>query len=157
MLIQADSVKEALETLEEGMKGTLSDWELFSITKRPSLMLCPIMDRQQANMKKKLLLARGILNNYRLLFSLQPMKATLNRVAFFVKIETFCDKCCRPYQPKFGTGSVKLQYVGPLKPIPDSEHPDDKRYNRPNLKTIRMDDICPECCDKLFETILKGR
>jgi len=70
-----------------------------------------------------------------------------------LKTETFCDNCCRPYQPKFGNGSIKLQYCDPLHPIPDPDHPDDKRYSRPNLKTIRMDDLCSECMDNIFKLI----
>jgi len=72
-----------------------------------------------------------------------------------VKTETFCDMCCRPYQPKLGNGAIKLQYCDPLHPLPDPDHPDDKRYSRPNLKTIRMDDLCPECVGLIFDAIEK--
>ena len=32
MLVQADDFQDALDHLEDGMKGTVSDWEIFSIT-----------------------------------------------------------------------------------------------------------------------------
>lgn len=41
MIIQADSIKEALQTLEEGMKGTMSDYEIAMITDTPILDVLP--------------------------------------------------------------------------------------------------------------------
>lgn len=41
MLIQADTAKEAIENLIEGMKGTMSDYEIFSITETAILDVIP--------------------------------------------------------------------------------------------------------------------
>lgn len=32
MLVQADTFQDALDMLEEGMKGTMSDWEICSMS-----------------------------------------------------------------------------------------------------------------------------
>ena len=35
MIIQANDIKDALNVLTEGMKGTISDYEIYSITETP--------------------------------------------------------------------------------------------------------------------------
>ena len=37
MLVQASDFQRAVKNLEDGMKGTMSDWEIFSITETPIL------------------------------------------------------------------------------------------------------------------------
>lgn len=41
MLIQADDIKDAIAKLEEGMKGTMSDYEIAMITDTPILDVVP--------------------------------------------------------------------------------------------------------------------
>lgn len=64
------------------------------------------------------------------------------------KTETFCDNCSKPFVPRLGTGSLKFELTDPSTPVMKGKD----RY--PNIESVRMDDICPECSKKIFKLLI---
>ena len=48
MLAQASSVREALETIDEGMKGSMADYEVTAITESPLVDVFPFSEGAKA-------------------------------------------------------------------------------------------------------------
>lgn len=58
MLVQASSIKDALQTLEQGMKNTMAEWEATSLTETP-IMDVFFYDPNSKNSEKEILIAKN--------------------------------------------------------------------------------------------------
>lgn len=74
-----------------------------------------------------------------------------------MKSEVFnCDNCGKQFEPKNGVGELKISFTDPKNPIKErvtSNLNNIEMIRKPNVTTIRKNDLCPECAHMIMTIV----